>query len=80
MMQDIQKKINEQCLQMEPVIRPLITVIEKNNLFFVSVEVPGIDLADRPCYYRGQGRMKGSFIFLDKVWIRARYNLNAVKA
>ena len=60
--QDIQKKINEQCLQMEPVIRPLITVVEKNNMFFVSVEVPGLDLADRPCYYRGQGRIKGSFI------------------
>ncbi len=60
--QDIQKKINEQCLQMEPVIRPLITVAEKNNMFFVSVEVPGIDLADRPCYYKGQGRIKGSFV------------------
>lgn len=60
--QDIQKKINEQCLQMEPVIRPLITVVEKDNMFFVSVEVPGIDLADRPCYYKGQGRIKGSFI------------------
>jgi len=59
--QDIQKKINEQCLQMEPVIRPLITVAEKNNLFFVSVEIPGIDLADRPCHYKGQGRLKGSY-------------------
>ena len=27
--QDIQKKINEQCLQTEPVVRPLITVAEK---------------------------------------------------
>jgi len=59
--QDIQKKINEQCLQMEPVIRPLITVAEKNNLFFVSAEIPGIDLADRPCHYKGQGRLKGSY-------------------
>lgn len=60
--QDIQKKINEQCLQMEPVIRPLITVAEKNNLFFVSAEIPGIDLADRPCHYKGQGRLKGSYM------------------
>lgn len=59
--QDIQKKINEQCLQMEPVIRPLITLAEKNNLFFVSAEIPGIDLADRPCHYKGQGRLKGSY-------------------
>lgn len=59
--QDIQKKINEQCLQMEPVIRPVLTVVEKNNLFFVSAEIPGIDLADRPCHYKGQGRLKGSY-------------------
>ena len=29
--QDIQKKINEQCLQMTPVVRPLITVVEKDG-------------------------------------------------
>ena len=34
--QDIQKKINEQCLQMEPVVRPLLTVAEKNG-FFLTV-------------------------------------------
>ena len=60
--QDIQKKINEQCLQMEPVVRPLLTVAEKEGKYFVSAEVPGIDLADRPCYYQGRGRLKGSYI------------------
>ncbi|MDD3504858.1 MAG: ATP-binding protein [Eubacteriales bacterium] len=59
--QDIQKKINEQCLQMEPIIRPLITVAKKNDKYFVSAEIPGIDIADRPCYYKGRGRMKGSY-------------------
>ena len=59
--QDIQKKINEQCLQMNPVVRPLITVVEKENKKFVSAEIPGIDLADRPCYYQGRGRLKGSY-------------------
>ena len=59
--QDIQKKINEQCLQMEPVVRPLLTVVEKNKKFFVSAEIPGIDLVDRPCHYKGQGRLKGSY-------------------
>ncbi len=60
--QDIQKKINEQCLQMDPVVRPLLTVVEKNGKSFVSAEIPGVDLAERPCYYRGQGRLKGSFV------------------
>lgn len=60
--QDLQKKINEQCLQMEPVVRPLLTVVEKGEKSFVAAEIPGIDLAERPCYYKGQGRIKGSYI------------------
>jgi ATP-dependent DNA helicase RecG len=46
---------------MDPVVRPLITVVEKNGSFFVSAEIPGIDLSDRPCYYRGKGRLKGAY-------------------
>ena len=60
--QDIQKKVNEQCLQMEPVVRPLMTVVEKDGKKFVSAEIPGVDIADRPCYYKGKGRLKGSHI------------------
>ena len=59
--QDIQKKINEQCLQMTPVVRPLITVVEKDGKKFVSAEIPGMDLVERPCYYQGRGRLKGSY-------------------
>lgn len=59
--QDIQKKINEQCLQMEPVVRPLLTVLEKNDKFFISAEIPGADITDRPVFYQGKGRVKGSY-------------------
>ena len=59
--QDIQKKINEQCLQMEPVVRPLLTVLEKKDKFFVSAEIPGADITDRPVFYQGKGRVKGSY-------------------
>lgn len=59
--QDLQKKIVEQCLQMEPPVRPLITVLQKDGKSFVAAEIPGIDLVERPCYYKGQGRLKGSF-------------------
>ena len=59
--QDIQKEINEQCLQMEPVVRPLFTVVEKNDKYFVSAEIPGADITDRPVFYQGKGRIKGSF-------------------
>ena len=59
--QDIQKKINEQCLQMEPIVRALLTVVEKDGKFFVSAEIPGVDMADRPVFYKGKGRLKGSY-------------------
>lgn len=59
--QDLQKKINEQCLQMEPVVRPLLSVLEKEGKTFVAAEIPGIDISERPCYYRGKGRLKGSY-------------------
>lgn len=58
---DLQKKITEQCKQMEPVVRPLFTATEKNGLCFVSAEIPAIDLAERPCYYKGRGRTNGSY-------------------
>lgn len=60
--QDLQKKIGEQALQMEPVVRPLMTVAEKDGKFFVSAEIPAMDLGERPCHYRGHGRLKGSYI------------------
>lgn len=59
---DIQKKINEQCLQMEPKVRSLLTVVMKDGKTFVSAEIPGIDLAERPCHYQGKGRLKSSYI------------------
>ncbi len=60
--QDLQKKVNSQCLQMQPVVRPLFTVAEKGGKMFVSAEIPSVDLSERPCYYRGVGRIKGSYI------------------
>lgn len=60
--QDIQKKINEQCLQMSPIVRPLLTVVEKENKFFVAAEIPAIDISERPCYYMGKGMVNGSYV------------------
>lgn len=60
--QDIQKKINAQCLQMEPVVRPVLTVTEIEGKTFVAAEIPALDIAERPCYYRGMGRIKGSYV------------------
>lgn len=60
--QDLQKRVTEQCKQMEPVVRALFTVCEINKKVVVSAEIPGVDLADRPVFYRGVGRIKGSYV------------------
>jgi len=60
--QDLQKKVTEQCKQMEPGVRPLFTVVELEGLTVVSAEIPAADISDRPVFYKGVGRMKGSYI------------------
>ena len=60
--EDVQKKIMECCLQMEPVVRPVITIAEIEGKTVVSAEVPGVEFARRPVYYAGVGITKGSFI------------------
>lgn len=60
--QELQKRVNEQCKQMIPLVRPVFTCITTKQGSIVSAEIPGIDLAERPCYYSGVGRTKGSYI------------------
>lgn len=60
--QDLQKKVTEQCKQMEPPVRALFTVCEIDGKAVVSAEIPGADISERPVFYRGVGRMKGSYV------------------
>lgn len=60
--QDLQKKVTEQCLQMEPTVRAVFTLAQYQGKTVCSAEIPAIDISERPCYYRGAGRTKGSFI------------------
>lgn len=60
--QDLQKKVMEQSLQMEPVVRPLFTVARINDKLVVSAEISECDIYDKPCFYKGAGRLRGSFI------------------
>lgn len=59
---DLQKQVTEQCNQMSPVVRPLFTVVEEEGKLFVSAEIPPVDVTERPCFYAGSGRLKGSYI------------------
>ena len=60
--QDLQKKVVEQSLQMEPVVRPLFTVAQVEGKVVVSAEISECDIYDKPCFYKGAGRLRGSFI------------------
>lgn len=61
-LQDLQQKVTEQCDSMTPKVRPLFSYVEISGKYFLSVEVPPIDIAERPCFYAGKGRLKGSYI------------------
>lgn len=60
--QDLQKKVTEQCKQMEPMVRALFTVCEIDEKIIVSAEIPGVDISERPVFYKGVGRVKGSYV------------------
>ena len=60
--QDIQSKVTSYSLQMEPVIRPVFTVSEYEGKTIISAEIPECDASDKPCFYTGAGRVRGSYI------------------
>ena len=59
---DLQKNIVSMCKQMTPVVRPVCTVASIDNKVFVSAEIQEIDIFEKPCFYTGAGRLKGSYI------------------
>lgn len=60
--QELQKKVNEQCKQMSPIVRPVFTTTKYQGKNIVSAEIPSVALSERPCFYTGIGRIKGSYI------------------
>lgn len=61
-LQDLQKKVTEQCNQMVPPVRAVFTVAELEGKTICSAEIPSVDLTERPCFYSGVGRVKGSYV------------------
>jgi len=60
--QKLQKKVMEQSLQMNPIVRPLFTVAQIDGKLIVSAEISECDIYDKPCFYKGAGRLRGSYI------------------
>ena len=61
-LQDLQKKVTEQCNQMVPPVRAIFTYAEYEGVHICSAEIPSVDIAERPCYYSGAGKTKGSYV------------------
>lgn len=59
---DLQRKIAEQCLQMEPEVKAFCTVCDYNGKTVVCAEIPEIENFQKPCFYKGAGRLRGSFV------------------
>ena len=79
--QDLQKKVVEQCRQMEPVVRPLFTFGEIDGKVVVSAEIPAVDILERPVYYKGVGRVKGSYVRVgDSSEIMSEYEIYSYDA
>jgi len=60
--QDLQGKVTEQSNQMSPIVRPLFTVAKIDGKIVVSAEIAECDVFEKPCFYKGMGRMRGSYI------------------
>ncbi len=60
--QDLQRKVAEQCQQMEPLVRALFSVCEIDGRVVVSAEIPEVDVTERPVFYKGVGRVRGSYV------------------
>ena len=60
--QDLQAKVAAQAEQMSPVVRPFFTVAAVEGKTVVSAEIPECDPFSKPCFYKGAGRLRGSYI------------------
>lgn len=61
-LQDLQKKVTEQCNQMIPQVRAIFTHTTYKGLNICCAEIPSIDISSRPCFYSGAGKVKGSYV------------------
>ena len=60
--QDLQAKVTAQAEQMSPIVRPFFTVAAVEGKTVVSAEIPECETFSKPCFYKGAGRVRGSYI------------------
>ena len=57
-----QKKVTEACEQMEPNVRAVFTNTEIDGKVVLSAEIPPVEYWRRPVFYKGAGRLRGSYV------------------
>ena len=57
-----QRKAMEACEQMEPAVRAVFTTAEIDGKFVLSAEIPSVEYWLRPVFYKGAGRLRGSYV------------------
>ena len=60
--EDAQKKAMEACSQMEPSVRAVFTNTEIDGRLVLAAEIPAVEYYNRPVFYKGTGRLKGSYV------------------
>ena len=60
--EEAQKKAMEACNQMEPNVRAVFTNAEIDGKLVLAAEIPAVEYYNRPVFYKGAGRLKGSYI------------------
>ena len=59
---DLQKNVTAQCGQMSPAVRAVFTAVEYCGVSICCAEIPSLDITERPCFYKGTGKVKGSYV------------------
>ncbi|MDR1939364.1 MAG: putative DNA binding domain-containing protein [Clostridiales bacterium] len=60
--QDFTQKFASACKSMTPAVRAILTTVVIDGMEIVSAEIPGVDISERPVFYNGAGRIRGSYI------------------
>ena len=56
------EKVKNICKEMDPIVKGIFTEVTIDEKTVVCLEVPGVDVLDRPVFYRGEGIANGSYI------------------
>ena len=60
---DLQRNITNLCsTEFEPIVRPIISIVEIDGKNIVAVEIEMLNQRNKPCYYKPKGLHNGSYI------------------